>query len=106
MNPGFLSEGPVTACLSCAMTQMFLFSASPTPDPGCIVYNAVGTGSSVGRDSAVCITTGYWLDGLGIESRCGRDFPHPSGLTLGPTQPSVQWVWGFLTRGKAAGAWR
>jgi hypothetical protein len=32
---------------------------------------------SVGRDSSVCIATRYGLDGPGIESRWGRDFPHP-----------------------------
>jgi hypothetical protein len=45
-----------------------------------------GSGSSVG------IATGYGLDGPGIESRWGRDFPQLSGPALGPTQPPVQWV--------------
>jgi len=36
-----------------------------------------GLGSSVG------IATGYGLDGPGIESRGGRDFPHPSRPALG-----------------------
>ena len=31
-----------------------------------------------GRDSSVGIATRYGLDGPGIESRWGRDFPHPS----------------------------
>ena len=36
---------------------------------------------AVGRDSAVGIATRYGLDGPGIESRWGRDFPHrPWGL--------------------------
>ena len=40
----------------------------------------------------VGIATGYGLDGSGIESRWGRDFPHLSRPVLGPIQPSVQWV--------------
>jgi len=34
----------------------------------------------------------YGLDGPGIESRRGRDFPHPFIPALGPTQPPVEWV--------------
>ena len=38
----------------------------------------------VGRDSSVGIASGYGLDGPGIESRWGRDFPHLSKPALGP----------------------
>ena len=55
----------------------------------------------VGRDSAVGIATRYGLDGPGIESRWGRDFPdRPWGL------PSLLYSgYRVFTGGKAAGAW-
>jgi hypothetical protein len=51
-----------------------------------------------GPGSSVDIATGYGLDGLGIESRWGRDFLYLSTPALRPTQPPVQWVQG-LSRG-------
>jgi hypothetical protein len=48
-----------------------------------------GPGSSVGT------ATGYRLDGPGIESRWGRDFPDLSRPALGPKQPPVQSVPGL-----------
>ena len=44
-----------------------------------------------GPGSVVGISTGYGLEGPGIKSRCGRDFPHLSRSALGPTQSPVQW---------------
>jgi hypothetical protein len=40
-----------------------------------------------GAGSSVDTATGYGLDGPGIESRWGRDFPHLSRPALEPTQP-------------------
>ena len=49
-----------------------------------------------GASSSVRIATRYGLDGPGIESWCGRDFPHLSRPALGPTQPAIQWVSGLF----------
>jgi hypothetical protein len=35
-------------------------------------------GAKIGPGSSVGTAPGYGLDGPGIESRCGRDFPHLS----------------------------
>jgi hypothetical protein len=57
---------------------------------------------SRGRDSSIGIATRYGLDGAGIESRWGRDFPHPSRPALGPIQPPMQWVTGLYPGDKAS----
>jgi len=59
-----------------------------------------------GRDSSVGIATRYGLEGPRIECLWGRDFPHPSRPTLGPTQPPIKWVPGLLHGSKAARGWR
>jgi len=46
----------------------------------------------------VGIANSFWLDGPGIESSWGRDFPSPFRPAVGSTQPLIQWVPG-LARG-------
>ena len=45
----------------------------------------------MGRDGSVGIATRYGMEGQGIESQWGRDFPQPSRLALRSTPPPVQW---------------
>ena len=60
--------------------------------------------SFVGRCSSDVIASAYGLDGPGIESRWGRDFPYLSRPAVRPTQSLVKCVPG-LSRGEdAAGA--
>ena len=42
-----------------------------------------------GRDNSVGTATRYGLDGPGIESRWGRDFPQLSRQFLAPKQPPI-----------------
>jgi hypothetical protein len=44
------------------------------------------------------------IQAMGIESRWGRDFPHPCRPVLGPIQPPVKCIPGLLSGGKVAGA--
>jgi hypothetical protein len=61
--------------------------------------------SSRGRNNSVGIATRHGQEGPGIEFRWGRDFLQPSRLSLGPTQPPIQWVPALFPRAKAVGAW-
>jgi hypothetical protein len=51
----------------------------------------------------VVIATRYELDGPGIQSRWGWDFPHPSRPVLGPIQNPIQWVSVLFPRIKRPG---
>jgi hypothetical protein len=44
------------------------------------------------QNSVIGIATSYGLKGPGIESPCGRDFPHPSRQTLGPNHPPIKCI--------------
>ena len=61
---------------------------------------------AVGRGSAVGIATRYGVEVPGIESRWGRDFPHPSRPALGSAQLLIELVQGLFPEGELAGAWR
>jgi hypothetical protein len=74
---------------------------------GCERHSKINNPSDdwVGRDSSVGFANGYGMDRPGIESRWGRDFPHPSKPVLWPTQRPIQWVPDPFPGGKAFGAW-
>jgi hypothetical protein len=57
-------------------------------------------------DSVVGTVIRCELDCSGIKSQQGRDFPHPSRLTLGPTQLPIQWVLSHFPGCKVAEVWR
>ena len=71
-NPPYINNKNLYLCL---MAALFIF---------------VHVTTTMGRDSSVGIATAYRLDGPGIESQWGQDFPHPSRPALRPTQPPVQ----------------
>ena len=58
-------------------------------------YNCSRTDTTNGLGSSVGIATGYGMDGPGIESRWGRDFPPLFRPALGSTYPPLQWVRGL-----------
>ena len=48
-----------------------------------------------GPGSVAGIATDYGLEGPGIKSQWGRDFPHLSGPPLRSTQPPLKWAPGL-----------
>ena len=81
---------------NCNVSSVFIHSVLPS----CLLTMFI---LRVGRDSSAGIATRYGLDGQGIESRWGRDIPHPSRPALGPTQPPVLWVPGLSLGEKRPG---
>ena len=73
-------------CGTEARMMFFVHQASKT-------QRCNGTGWEPGEHSQYM--TQCRLDGTGIKSRWGQEFPQPSRLALGPTQPPVQWVLGL-----------
>ena len=57
------------------------------------------------RDIVVGKATRYRVDGLGLKTRRGRDFPHPLSPVQRPTQSSVYWTQVLLPGGTVAGVW-
>jgi hypothetical protein len=55
------------------------------------------------QDSVVGTAGRYGLDGLGIKSRCGRDFSHLARLTPKPTKRPAQTITDLFLWDKAAG---
>ena len=76
--------------------------------PSFIIFVLLGntntSSKASGPGSVVSIATGYVLDGPGIESRWGRDFPQLSRPALGPNQPPILWVPGLSRGYRASGA--
>jgi hypothetical protein len=85
-----------TACFSTKLSRGLLMASSS--NVRCRVFLII----IMDRDSSASIATRYRLDGPGMESRLGRDFPYLSRPALVPTQPPVKWVPGLFPERKSA----
>jgi hypothetical protein len=91
---------------------LVMFSVRSLPDTGSTVLKHFGVGTyhesyivifillnftKRDWDTSVGIATRCGMDGPGIESQLGRDYPHLSRPTLGPIQPPLHGVPDFFS---------
>jgi hypothetical protein len=100
--PSSLSLSPCLSSLSLPNLPIGPFSSD---FPITIVHKYPVYRMPSGQDSLAPTAIRYGLDGTWIKSRQGRDFPHPSRPSLGPTQSLIQGVPGHC-QGKVAGVRR
>jgi hypothetical protein len=105
------NKGSLWKCrVTCAVGQNGRFTiympgmVSGIRDKSRTIWNKLINNNICVPGSSVGISTGYGMDGPGIESRWGWDFPHLSRLALVPNQPHVQLGTGpFLGVGSGRG---